>query len=559
MSKKTKVSLYWFRKALRLHDNPGLRATLEYGSKFDKNLVLPIFIFDPSFKILPDMKDMKNNILQISTESTFMCSHNRYYFLFSSLLDLDKSLKEIGSKLYVFYGNPATVFEELFGTLSKDSKEFTNFTTDPDSISLNFEFDTEPYSLKRDDTIKSICEKNKVSVNEFISHTLYDPRKFKSFFQSKPSTHPTYKMYLKELEKHGEPLKPDPSITKEDFEKNNCVSPDLNKFGKMEKFTNRNGKYEMYNTYEEFCDSKETIIVSKKFPGGEKEGLKRLTQKMSNKEWVRDFEKPNTSPNSLQPSTTVLSPYLKFGCVSVRTFYHEVKNVQKNFKKVSQPPESLIGQLLWREFFYNSAFTTPNFHKMEGNKRCKQINWDQNDEFFLAWANAKTGFPFIDAVMTQLREEGWIHHLARHSVACFLTRGHLYQSWEKGLRVFEQLLLDSDYSLNAANWQWLSASAFFYQYSRVYGPVSFGKKTDKSGDYIKKYLPILKDFPKEYIYEPWKAPLNVQKKAKCIIGVDYPLPIVDEESAKKSCLNKMSISYELNRESEESVKKKVKK
>lgn len=554
-SSKTKISLYWFRKALRIHDNPGLRATIENGSKFEKNIVLPIYVIDPKFKIIPDMKDIKDNVLQISTESTFLCSHNRYNFFFSSLLDLEKSLQEIGTKLYVFYGDPPSLFENLFETLSKNLKNFTKVSDTFDSISLNYEFDTEPYSLMRDKNIKDLCQKHKVSVNEFVSHTLYDPRKFTSFFQSKPNTHPQYKMYLKYLEKCGEPLKPDPRVTSEDFEKNNCISPELSLTEKMKIFTNRNGKYEMYKSYEEFCNTKITIPISEKFQGGETEGLKRMKEKLSKKEWVRDFEKPNTSPNSLEPSTTVLSPYLKFGCVSARTFYYEIKNVQKEFKKYSQPPESLIGQLLWREFFYNASYATPNFHKMEGNKRCKQIQWDQNDELFLAWANAKTGYPFIDAVMTQLREEGWIHHLARHSVACFLTRGHLYQSWEKGLRVFEQLLLDSDYVLNAANWQWLSASSFFYQYSRVYGPVSFGKKTDKDGEYIKKYLPILKDFPKEYIYEPWNAPLPIQKKAKCIIGVDYPKPIVDESSAKKRCLNKMSQAYELNKESEETNKK----
>ena len=80
-----------------------------------------------------------------------------------------------------------------------------------------------------------------------------------------------------------------------------------------------------------------------------------------------------------------------------------------------------------------------------------------------------------------------------------------------GMKVFEEYLLDQDWSLNAGNWMWLSASAFFHQYYRVYSPVAFGKKTDPSGDYIKKYLPILKKFPDKYIYEPWKAPLAMQK------------------------------------------------
>lgn len=72
---------------------------------------------------------------------------------------------------------------------------------------------------------------------------------------------------------------------------------------------------------------------------------------------------------------------------------------------------------------------------MEGNPICVQIPWDQNPEALAKWAEGRTGFPWIDAIMRQLRQEGWIHHLARHAVACFLTRGDLWISWESGMRV----------------------------------------------------------------------------------------------------------------------------
>ena len=79
---------------------------------------------------------------------------------------------------------------------------------------------------------------------------------------------------------------------------------------------------------------------------------------------------------------------------------------------------------------------------MVGNPICRQIDWEDNDVHLTAWSEARTGFPWIDAIMTQLRDWGWIHHLARHSVACFLTRGDLYISWERGQEVFEELLID---------------------------------------------------------------------------------------------------------------------
>lgn len=103
---------------------------------------------------------------------------------------------------------------------------------------------------------------------------------------------------------------------------------------------------------------------------------------------------------------------------------------------------------------------------MIGNPASLQIDWWCKDgptdtrnplaeKHLEAWKNGQTGFPWIDAIMTQLRTEGWIHHLARHSVACFLTRGDLFISWERGAEVFEELLLDYDWSLNVGNWLWL--------------------------------------------------------------------------------------------------------
>lgn len=296
---------------------------------------------------------------------------------------------------------------------------------------------------------------------------------------------------------------------------------------------------------DEFLD--QSTLMPCKYPGGETEGLKRLTIYMSRNDWVRKFEKPNSSPNSLEPSTTVLSPYLSHGCVSAKLFYHRLKEVESGGKH-SEPPVSLRGQLMWREFYYTAGAGTENFDKMVGNPVCTQIPWGKNDEHLKAWAEGRTGYPFVDAIMRQLKQEGWIHHLARHMVACFLTRGDLWISWEEGAKVFEDYLLDYDWSLNAGNWMWLSASAFFYKYFRVYSPVAFGKKTDKQGLFIRKYVPELKKYPTEFIYEPWKSPKSVQRAAGCIIGEDYPNRIVDHDKIHKENMQKMNLAYKANKE-----------
>ena len=281
-----------------------------------------------------------------------------------------------------------------------------------------------------------------------------------------------------------------------------------------------------------------------KFPGGESEALKRLQLMVSARpEWVSKFEKPKTSPNSLEPSTTVLSPYLRHGSLSPALMFLELNKAISGRRDPSQPPVSLHGQLLWREFFYLHGATTPNFDRMLGNPHCRQIPWDRNPELISAWREGRTGYPYIDACMRQLRQEGWIHHLARHSVACFLTRGDLWQHWEEGAKVFEELLLDYDWSLNSGNWQWLSCSNFFYQYFRCYSPVAFGKKTDPDGEFIKKYVPEVRMLPVKYIYEPYKAPKSVQIMCNCVVGKDYPSPIVDHESVSKLNMGRMKEAY----------------
>lgn len=480
--------IHWFRKGLRLNDNPALMSALK-----DCKELYPVFVLDPF---------LYNNTMGL----------NRWRFLIGSLRDLDCNLKKLNSRLFVVRGKPEDVFPRLFKRWSVTK--------------LTYEYDTEPYSLSRDQSVTELANEYGVEVIYKVTHTLYNINRIIEENNGKPPL--TYNRMQSIVSSLGPPKKPIPAPTADDMndvtspawkDEEKCDVPMLDELG-----------HDLSSLTEEL------------FPGGEVEALRRLNEHMKRSQWVCNFEKPQTSPNSLMPSTTVLSPYIAFGCLSARTFWWRLTEVYRG-KKHSDPPVSLHGQLLWREFFYTASVGIPNFNQMIDNPVCTQVDWDTNHEFLAAWREARTGFPFIDAIMTQLRTEGWIHHLARHAVACFLTRGDLWISWVEGQRVFEELLLDGDWALNAGNWQWLSASAFFHQFFRVYSPVAFGKKTDKNGDYIKKYLPLLKKFPAQYIYEPWKAPHSVQQAAGCIIGKDYPKPIVEHEIVSKKNIQRMKSAY----------------
>ena len=188
------------------------------------------------------------------------------------------------------------------------------------------------------------------------------------------------------------------------------------------------------------------------------------------------------------------------------------------------------------EMFYLLSRSVDHWDNDVGNSMCKQIDWGDEEEKMQAWEKGLTGFPYIDAMMRQLDATGWMHHLGRHAVSCFLTRGQLWQHWKKGRDVFERKLLDSDWALNNANWLWLSGVApFSMPYFRLYNPCPDSKSSlnveTKSAQFIKFWIPELENFPPKYIYEPHLAPDSLQSDSKCIIGRDYPNPIVDRKTS----------------------------
>ena len=477
-----------------MHDNPSLLTALNHATH-----VYPVFVIDPWFA-RPDKVGI-----------------NRYNFLLQSLADLDMSLRAVGSRLYVARGRPE---EQLPALVARWGAAL-----------VTYEQDTEPYAVTRDAAVAATLTGKGCAVRAECSHTLHDMEHYMA--ASKGKVPVSYQSFVKLFASMTVPRAPVERVAMADVTPLPAAElalagfdvPTLAEMGYTEGH------------------------VSDKFPGGESEALRRLQATVTDRAtWVAEFQKPETSPNAIEPATTVLSPYLKFGCLSPALFYRELETIKRTSKKaITQPPVSLHGQLLWREFFYLCSVTTPNFGQMVGNPKCRQIPWSHDEAFVEAFKHARTGYPYIDAIMTQLRQEGWIHHLARHSVACFFTRGDLWQSWEKGAEIFDLYLLDADWALNSANWQWLSCSNFFYQYFRCYSPVAFGKKTDKNGDYIRKYLPQLAKYPAKFIYEPWKSPLSVQQECGCIVGsaahCGYPAPIVDHDVVSQANMARMKAAY----------------
>ncbi|OMP00141.1 hypothetical protein COLO4_12882 [Corchorus olitorius] len=350
-------SLMWFRKGLRIHDNPAL----EYASR-GSAFVYPLFVIDPHY-----MEPDPNASSPGSTRSGV----NRIRFLLESLVDLDLNLKKLGSRLLVLKGEPGEV-------LIRCLKEW-------DVKKLCFEYDTDPYYQALSNKVKDYASSSGIEVFSPVSHTLFNPADIIEKNGGKPPL--SYQSFLK--------LAGEPSWASSPLSIDLSSIPPVGDVGSFE--------ISQVPTLKELGYMERDQDELTPFRGGESEALRRLKESLSDKEWVANFEKPKGDPSAFtKPATTVLSPYLKFGCLSSRYFYQCLRDVYKNVKKHTSPPVSLVGQLLWREFFYTVAFGTPNFDKMKGNKICKQIPWNDDDELLAAWREARTGYPWIDAIMVQV-------------------------------------------------------------------------------------------------------------------------------------------------------------
>jgi deoxyribodipyrimidine photo-lyase len=138
--------------------------------------------------------------------------------------------------------------------------------------------------------------------------------------------------------------------------------------------------------------------------------------------------------------------------------------------------------------------------------------------------------------MQQLLKTGWMHNRARMIVASFLVKDLLI-NWQWGERHFMQHLVDGDLASNNGGWQWTAGvGTDAAPYFRIFNPVLQSKKFDPAGQYIRRWLPQLTNVPHKYIHEPATMPLALQKEIGCIIGQQYPAPIIDHKQARQRTL-----------------------
>jgi deoxyribodipyrimidine photo-lyase len=275
------------------------------------------------------------------------------------------------------------------------------------------------------------------------------------------------------------------------------------------------------------------------FPAGEAEAVRRLHGFVSQAAapiagYATDRDRVDAD------GTSRLSPYLRFGMVSAR---HAAVEALEALSAARTPAarrgiEVWLNELVWREFFNAVLYHVPRVLRGAFRREMARVAWDDDPAAFAAWCEARTGYPIVDAAMRQLTGTGWMHNRARMIAASFLVKD-LLVDWRRGERFFMRHLVDGDPAANNGGWQWVAGvGTDAAPYFRVFNPVLQGKRFDPDGAYVRRWLPALARVPAAYVHEPWRMDPAAQRAAGCVIGRDYPAPIVDHAFARARALSR---------------------
>ena len=428
------MNIFIFRRDYRLHDNIGLSAALQ---NYDD--VIPIFIGTPE---------------QLTGANKYRSDHS-LQFLCESLCELSGELTKCGSKLHCFYGKNLDVLKNLH-----KQKQIA---------SIHYNKDYTPYAVKRDTGIQNFCEENEIECHEYQDYLLAEPG---SILTKSKTPYKVYGQFQKRMVQTKIPRAKKLSKTL------------MKKLGKQ--------------TFQKPISILESTFLKKYYKeqdveirGGRRLGLAILKS-------IGDFNNYASMRNELTYSTTQLSAYIKFGCISIREVYWKIRAKVKNEGSRS----NLINQLIWRDFYFHIMYHFPKSMGNNFREKFDGFKWKNNKSWFKAWCEGRTGFPIVDAGMRELNETGYMHNRSRLITSNFLTR-ILICDWRLGERYYAQRLRDYDPSVNNGNWQWSAGTgtdtAPFSQ--RIFNPWLQSSKFDESCEYIKKWLPELKDIPNEDLHK----------------------------------------------------------
>lgn len=414
----SKKSLVWMRRDLRLHDHQPLSAAIELGLP-----ILPVFIFD-------------TEVLKRFTNT----EDRRLSFIADALCQIDMDLRKVGGNLLVLYGDareliPALQAEHIFAGA-----------------------DVEPDARARDETVR----KHVPHLHLHYDHVLCAPD---AVMKADGNPYRVFTPYAKSLRARIDPLSF--SACKVNLKRATWAAiPDGIKRLKPE-----GGAKAM------LAEIGYRYAPLPEWPTSD--GKRRL-QEFSN----RTLACYKTSRDFMADvnGTSHLSPYLRFGLVSIREAARQAIDA-------GTKGDAWLNELIWRDFYAMILYHWPESATQEFNPKYCGMGWQNNEALWQAFVESRTGYPIVDAAMRELHATGWMHNRARMIVASFLTK-HLLIDWRKGEEHFAQWLMDYDLASNVGGWQWAASTGTDAQpYFRIFNPSTQAQRFDPKNEYINHWLP----------------------------------------------------------------------
>ena len=430
------TALFWHRRDLRIDDNKGLFDALKQNE-----IVHPIFIFDKSI-----LDKLPNN-------------DQRILFIYQEIESLKKSYQNLGSDLWVYYGEPSEIIPKIAQELNCSSVYFNN--------------DYEPYALQRDQEIQVSLNKIKIEFIGKKDHVIFEKNEVLKD-DGKPYT--IFTPYSRKW-------------------KANLKEEDLREYS-IEKYS---GNLVQKQQEEALITLEEMVFESKV--------LHDFPDRIAKNEILKNYHLSRNFP--AVKGTSKLSLHLRFGTISIR----------KLALIAREQNETYLNELIWRDFYQMIIFHFPKSAENSFKAQYDKIIWEKNEAHFDSWCTGKTGYPIVDAGMRELNATGFMHNRVRMVVASFLTK-HLLLDWRLGAAYFAEKLLDFELASNTGGWQWAAGCGCdAAPYFRVFNPQAQQEKFDKSFEYIKKWVPeygtssypepiIEHKFARERILQRFKAALN---------------------------------------------------
>lgn len=401
-------------------------------------------------------------------------------FIYQSLQELEARLRPFTLQLYIFYREVAPIFQAL----SKRWKIHAIYSHQETGLRVTFE---------RDKWVKKWCQQNNISFKEFPQDGVMRGKRSREHWKDLYNqflSAPQHQVALEELK--------GVYVEKEWYAQNRGLElpADVKK---------RKSDFQ---------------------PGGSAYAWKYLTTFVHNRS--KHYGYQLAKPEGSRYSCSRLSPYLAFGNISIREVF-QYMSYYANSVGHTDMLNAFQDRLWWRSHYIQKLETEPALEERAMNPGLRDLGKQYRPDFFEAWVQGKTGFPMVDACMRCLAKTGFLNFRMRAMLATFWSFS-LWQPWKPGAVYLAKVFLDFEPGIHYAQWQ-MQAGLTGYHPLRIFNPIIQFKQHDSKAVFVKKWVPELAKVPVPQIFEPQKMTYLEQQFFGCIIGTDYPAPIIQYDQA----------------------------